>query len=1177
MSSLPNQVFLQGGAGVITPSAPLAAKLTATASKPVDLYEIYLDSGTLYFADTAITWGGHNYLAYVDSRSAIVRADGPEFDRVSVTFSNVDRQMAALLLGEDIEYRRIIIRRIDRDVASDSIVMLVGRMERASKVNERTVVIDAYELLGSITHEVPGRRFLTTCSLVYKSTECGATSLLSTCEKTWWQCAERLNTDRFTGFRFIPHAGTYQYQEVEQKRFLLMFTRRKTRTVTASFNSVDDTPYGDAIPVILGRAQIAGIAIDHVDEGAQTKVLSALCCGTVNSIHWPRANQRAVEDWTAHLGQLGGTGSQLVDPRFPNGYPYNLLAYLGVTIPSDVREVDPAPTITAIVMSYADFYDASGAYAGFGFSDNAIWNTVYLLRLPVVRGGMGLADSDIDFAHAYAEAQYTDEAISDPTGDQVIYVPRSLPADVRLGLDYKRYRSTGVVGGDPAVDGPYSNFEDGDDEAAPGAVDVKRFTLNLAIAKPQKAVDVLWKKALGAFRGFIKYSQAGKIQVCCERPVANSTVAATVASGVTTITLASAAGLAVGNLVLLSALTSRAEVRAIAGISGATITVAATAYAHQAGDVVHLVHQAFDDTNTTGEISYPLSDRQPSTNRVNVRYVDAAAGFEEQVYPAEDQAHQAKLGKVNSEDYDGSGIDSFFQAYRIGKFRLAKMRELGKFCELKTDLRGTVHEVGDVVLVTAAECGLQAVPFRVIRVVFEPDDEVSITGQLYDLSIYSDSSPRSTARVPAVFGKAAATSPRPEIWQPWTEQPAVGDPLFEREDWKFGQVANYSTLADGGRRCDLVIYGDSAVNRYIDGAQGPLMTSAVVGSGGSLAAGTYFLRLYAQRGDGRLSPASNVLRVLVAAGSSKITLSGITWPDAVGAAWANYVLMAATDIERFCYQITGALGASIVWNGPLKRSTWGVPGLRARQLAVETKDVPHPGVVIANVTAVSSTTITLADLIDATDDWAGRVISILTDESDGSASIWNFAVSAWDKTTGVATVTPDPAAAGVETGDAAIVCAQATAATATSITDVGFTNKFALTGLDPDAEVGRLVRIIARTGQDQIRRIISVTNSGRTLNVDRPWDVTPTDGVFIIEAATSQWPAAETPLLSEVPGQQLTLTTLIPNVKDEAVLQQVFVVDVDGRRSDAEKSPWRLIYLRGASGVVGGSLIQIEH
>ncbi|HZZ78444.1 MAG TPA: hypothetical protein VFE62_07985, partial [Gemmataceae bacterium] len=545
-----------------------------------------------------------------------------------------------------------------------------------------------------------------------------------------------------------------------------------TSKVTATFNAVDDTPYDVPVPVVYGRVQIAAIDIQHEDQGGATKVLAAFCGGTVKDISYLRANQTAIRDFTLHLGTVGA--SKTVDPRFPQSYSYNLVAYAGCTIPSEVTTVDAAPEITAVIEGKGvRTFGPGGAFDRWGWSDNPIWCTRDFMCLSPAQGGMGIPQSWMDDATNYTEAVYCDELITDATNDQKIYKPPQVPA----AIAYKRYRSSGVAGGDPGIDGPYDDYEigvDDDTSRTPVAVQVKRFTMNVAIAQQEKAIDILYKKLLPSFRGYITFSKDGKIQIRVERPVPNTTVSSASAAGVNEIRCASPSQFSVGDNVLASPLTASAEVLRVSAVLSDRVRFAGlTSRAHAAGDQLLRVAMAFDDSNIVGGFSYPLCDRQDSTNRITIKYVDAPAGFEARELHVNDYEHQASVHRVNNEDLDGSAIDSYFQAYRVGEWKRAKIRDLGRFCEFNADIKATLLEIGDVVAVSAVETGLQAVPFRVIELSFNENDEVTVTGQLYSIGVYDDVAPQTTVNVPTIF----SAPPAQGIEAPGDIQP-IGDVPF---------------------------------------------------------------------------------------------------------------------------------------------------------------------------------------------------------------------------------------------------------------------------------------------------------------------------------------------------------------------------------------------------------------
>lgn len=737
---------------MIQVGAPLRAAINAVANRPADLYELYLDDQVLFYSEIDITWGGNHYLPQVLGRSSIKRYMSGQFDGVSVTFSNVDTTLAQVLLENEIEGRRLVIRKIDQSVADDSIVLFDGRMERPSRISETEAILEAKHVLGSIDFDAPARLFSDFCPWDFKGLECGYVGPETECNKSWARCNQIAQTHRYGGFRFIPHGGKYQYTEVETKRFLLLFKRKKSKQVWADYSAVDDTPYDVPIPIVYGRVQLAGIVIQHEDQGDVTKALVAFCIGKVRDIFYLRANEVLVTDYTHHYGTFGGGSDQLTDPRFPNAYPYSQVAYMGITIPSEVRAVDPAPNVTGIIMGrQVALFNAAGVFTHDDWSDNPVWCTRDFLTLPLAQGGMGVPESLMDDGVNYETAAYCDALIQDATNDQKIFSPVNLPE----GFAYERYRSTGVDGIDPDVDGPYSEFQPGvDDDTStePAPVNVRRFTMNVALAKSETAVDILFKKLLPSFRGYMTQSAAGNIQIRCERPVKNSAVTATSAVGAVEILCSNSGQWAPGDLVLASPFTARAEALTVDAVLSDRLVFSGPAFfTHIVGDTLMHIAMAFNDSNMVGRFEYPLTSQQSSTNRVTIKYIDAPAGFQEKELHVNDYAHQAAVRKVNNEEADGGAIDSFFQAYRIGQWLRAKRRDLGKFCSFSADMKATLLEVGDVVAVSAVEVGLQAVPFMVQELSLEPNDELSILGQLYSLDAYSDVAPQCTVTVPTVF------------------------------------------------------------------------------------------------------------------------------------------------------------------------------------------------------------------------------------------------------------------------------------------------------------------------------------------------------------------------------------------------------------------------------------------
>ena len=740
---------------MIAVSPELAAALAAPANQPLDLYELALDSGTLYWSTEDISWGGNAYTAMAVGRSPCVQNMTGDFNTVSVRVANVSTAAAQALLGETIEGRRLTIRKIDRTVAGDSVVLFSGVLQRISSIDDEEAVIEAIELLGSIDDQF-GRPFQAACSIrEFKGSICRYAGPETDCDRSWAQCSGYSNTESFFGMRFLEHQGVFQYVETQIKRFLFFFQRKKKTRKTASYTGVDDTPRGAAVPQIWGRTLFAAVPLYHEDQGGVVKGLSVFSGGPVDQIGYYRANEQLVPSVTEHQGQLGGLGNQTIDPRIANLYELSGLAYITYDVPSAVEEVDPAPLITGLVKGrLVRLYDSAGVFQGLAWSDNPALICHDFLVLELDHGGMGLSESDVNLTSLGATAAICDASIPDTTGDTKIFQPTGLPAGQTVGQEYRRYQPTGVIGQDPMTDGPYSVYTPGsdDDTQTPASVNVKRFTCSFAAAERIPKVDVLFDKLFPTFRGYRRYDKDGKIEILSEGANPFSTLTGAIAAGVSTVPVASTAGFAAGKFVILGPHTADAETIAIQSVSAGVLNLdAPTANAHASGDEALQVEMRLDDTRLIGKIQYPLSGREPSYNQVVVNYVDAPLGFEEVPLEVNDYPDQLARRKVESKEIDAAGVDSFFQAWRLGQTELAKSRDFAKWASIAGDISLSLLEVGDVVSLSSGEHGLSAVPFRVEQKADEEDHAVSLLLRIYSSGLYDDTAPRTTLNVPSVF------------------------------------------------------------------------------------------------------------------------------------------------------------------------------------------------------------------------------------------------------------------------------------------------------------------------------------------------------------------------------------------------------------------------------------------
>ena len=105
--------------------ASYLAKLQATENKPVLLYEIYLDSGTLYFTDHIAdivfpSSGGHTYTALAISHDKLQIGGDNLIDTIQVHLDNVPKTIGNYCVYERFRGRAIIVRRVYADLLGSS-------------------------------------------------------------------------------------------------------------------------------------------------------------------------------------------------------------------------------------------------------------------------------------------------------------------------------------------------------------------------------------------------------------------------------------------------------------------------------------------------------------------------------------------------------------------------------------------------------------------------------------------------------------------------------------------------------------------------------------------------------------------------------------------------------------------------------------------------------------------------------------------------------------------------------------------------------------------------------------------------------------------------------------------------------------------------------------------------
>jgi lambda family phage minor tail protein L len=181
---------------------------------PIRLYIIEggsLSAGEiLRYAEWAenITFASQLYYCAPIKCEAVTENSASEIDNVTITFGNVDRSFVHYLESHDgLRKCKVTIRTVFQGTLSDATAFTddIFYVASASMTSKSAIFLlkSKMDLLGV---SLPLRRFYrSTCQWGYKSTECGSTSALTTCNHSKEECSARGNLSRFGGF---PGAGS---------------------------------------------------------------------------------------------------------------------------------------------------------------------------------------------------------------------------------------------------------------------------------------------------------------------------------------------------------------------------------------------------------------------------------------------------------------------------------------------------------------------------------------------------------------------------------------------------------------------------------------------------------------------------------------------------------------------------------------------------------------------------------------------------------------------------------------------------------------------------------------------------------------------------------------------------------------------------------------------------------
>ena len=568
---------------------PSTAIPGANGFDPVDAVE--------RFAPIDITYLGRAYRRAVLGRSEVSRFMGKTPNSCTVRLSNADeaRYVATWATVSRIEGMWMVVRMISRSVSTALLggdglplfdILFAGKCEKPEGFDEVSGSIKAVHHVGDINFDFPPR--------TYQAEDPEGRSP---------------NDPLNEGFPLVVISSNFTYQRATPDKSYSRYDPRRYFH-TAQYSSYDETPIGESIPSVLGRAQLELKRLVFIDRGTVVQRLDGVATGPIEGI----LNMRMVypyknptlgqpQNINYHYGDPGGTGTNLADPLFPTHGLFSNLAYVSYEVTgSNPERIDGLEKNIAVILGHrVSLPNSSGVFSTTGWTDNGVYLTRHLLTDSRY---LKINTAFIEDTVAYASGQYCDTPLYDESNTETVRVPSSDFGDSRL----IRYRSTGILDARGAL---YYSYGSGDRPEIQQATEEqfdelnpplphnivvynylrKRYTSNAPIVKPVKGLDFLYNTWLPSFRGQLIQNGKGKIEIRVERPADFSHLRAATIVGATTVPVFDVLPW-VGNLqgrICLGAHLTTSEVRdvtatayttdanAITLSAGATGTVTATA------------------------------------------------------------------------------------------------------------------------------------------------------------------------------------------------------------------------------------------------------------------------------------------------------------------------------------------------------------------------------------------------------------------------------------------------------------------------------------------------------------------------------------------------------------------------------------------------------------------------
>lgn len=167
-----------------TVPAAVGSSAAKAANAPLELYEVYLDTGTLRYAqsDGHVAFQANTYTAVGIRRSPVKTSAEMSVDEVEIQVDNVDRAFSQRVIATDFIGRRLVVRKVFRDSLVNSgnqVVVFDGRMD-APAISQSALSVRVRSWLDALHHAVPRRLFSSACNYQHYDAWCTVSKTVGT-------------------------------------------------------------------------------------------------------------------------------------------------------------------------------------------------------------------------------------------------------------------------------------------------------------------------------------------------------------------------------------------------------------------------------------------------------------------------------------------------------------------------------------------------------------------------------------------------------------------------------------------------------------------------------------------------------------------------------------------------------------------------------------------------------------------------------------------------------------------------------------------------------------------------------------------------------------------------------------------------------------------------------------